>query len=42
MPKHDRKMIKTKLGIKKAVDIILHKCGSEITLDEFEKQVVKA
>jgi hypothetical protein len=38
----DGKMIKNKVGIKKAVDVILHKCGSHTTLDEFEKQLVKA
>ena len=36
----DGKMIKNKVGIKKAADVILHKCGSSTTLDEFEKLVV--
>ena len=35
----DGRMIKNKVGIKKAADIILQKCGSTVTLDEFEKQV---
>ncbi len=38
----DGKMIKNKVGIKKAVDVILHKCGSNTTLGEFEKQEAKA
>ncbi len=38
----DGRMIKNKVGIKKAADVILHKCGSTITLDEFEKLIVLA
>lgn len=38
----DGKMIKNKVGIKKAADVILHKCGSTTTLDEFEKQEILA
>ena len=33
----DGTMIKNKVGIKKAADFILQKCGSMTTLDEFEK-----
>ena len=33
----DDRMIKNKVGIKKAADVILHKCGSPLTLDEFNK-----
>ena len=36
----DGRMIKNKVGIKKAADFILQKCGSMTTLDEFEKQVI--
>lgn len=38
----DGRMLKTKVGIKKAVDIILKECGVTKTLDEFEMQVVVA
>ncbi|MDF2422374.1 MAG: DNA sulfur modification protein DndB, partial [Nitrosopumilus sp.] len=34
----DNVMQKNKIGIKKAADFILLKCGSKITIDEFEKQ----
>ncbi len=34
-------MVKNKVGIKKATDFILLKCGSNLTLDEFEKQEKK-
>lgn len=36
----DGKMIKNKVGIKKAADVILVKCGSQMTLNEFEKQEI--
>ncbi len=36
----DGKMIKNKVGIKKVADIILNKCNSSITLDDFEKQEI--
>ena len=32
----DGKMIKNKVGIKKAADVILHKCGSNISVKDFE------
>ena len=38
----DGRMIKNKVGIKKAADFILHKCGSTATLDESEKLEVLA
>ena len=38
----DGRMIKNRVGIKKAADIILQKCGSNTTLDEFEKLVILA
>ncbi|NRA06467.1 MAG: DNA sulfur modification protein DndB [Nitrosopumilus sp.] len=38
----DGKMIKNKVGIKKVADIILNKCGSSVTLDDFEKQEIAA
>jgi len=37
----DNVMQKNKIGIKKAADYILLKCGSNITLDEFENQEKK-
>ena len=37
----DGKMIKNKVGIKKAADLILNKCGSSTTFDEFEKLEAK-
>ena len=33
----DNKMIKNRVGIKKAADVILQKCGSTLTLNEFDK-----
>ena len=36
------KMIKNKVGIKKAADVILNKCGSTTTLNEFEQQEMRA
>jgi len=38
----DGRMLKNRVGIKKAADVILHKCGSMTTLDEFEKLEVLA
>ena len=38
----DGKMIKNKVGIKKAADVILQKCGSSVTLDDSEKQEMKS
>jgi DNA sulfur modification protein DndB len=38
----DGHMLKTRLGIKKAADIILKECGVAKTLDEFEAQTVAA
>ena len=35
-------MVKNKVGIKKAADYILEQCGSDTTLDEFEKQGIAA
>jgi len=35
---NDKVMIKNKVGIKKATDYILLKCGSNTTLDDFENQ----
>ena len=36
------KMIKDKVGIKKAADVILRTCGATTTLDEFERQEMTA
>ena len=38
----DGRMLKTRLGIKKAADVILKECGVTKTLDEFESQIVVA
>ncbi|MDP3780586.1 MAG: DNA sulfur modification protein DndB, partial [Nitrosopumilaceae archaeon] len=38
----DGRMLKTRLGIKKAADVILKECGATKTLDEFESQIVVA
>ena len=37
----DKRMLKTRVGIKKAVDVILVSCGINKTLDEFEMQKVR-
>jgi len=38
----DGKMLKTKLGIKKAAEVILQHCGISQTLDEIEKEAIAA
>ncbi|MGY5144398.1 MAG: DNA sulfur modification protein DndB [Candidatus Nitrosopumilus sp. bin_32a] len=37
----DGRMMKQKAGIQKAADVILEKCGSSVTLDEFAKSEAK-
>jgi DNA sulfur modification protein DndB len=38
----DGRMLKQKAGIKKAANVILKKCGSSVTITQFEKQLVAA